>query len=837
MQFSPSFSWWMAALALAVAVTVIIFAYRRTGKPLSRRLSATLITLRVVSVGLLLICLLEPTLIAREEVHRKANLLVLVDDSQSISLTDVDRRTGISVPRIDAVKEALVYREKGAMTDLADRFDIQFYQFSSDCVYVEKLNPTASGTLTDIGKAISKAAGEWRGQLTAGIVLVTDGGNNSGESPAEIVRQVGMPIHTVGIGSTEMPRDIRVAKVEVSPIAYADHLLPVRAAIKSSGYDGREVQVSLVADEGRTQGSSLLDSVSLTLDSQNGEQTVELQLKPQQEGIFNFSITVPAAPEELTAQNNVYPFFVKVVKAKLNVLYIDGRPRWEYTFLKRALQRDPNIELTYLVATKQNGYYPTQESQKARGSEGQLSDSPALRLSGLYDVLILGDISPSFFSSEQLNVINNFVEDRGGSVIFLGGKHSLGRGGVGESILRGMLPIQIGPGGARQVRGAFSPVLTSDGLRHSITRLSDDQMENIAIWRDLPALTQFYEGEGIKLGATVLAEHQRERRQQVIAFQRYGNGIVLMIASDSLWRWAFGAYPFGGDDSHYRRFWSGTIRWLASIRTKADLVNVETDKGSYHRDEKVRVTAYVYDESYAPVTDAQLKARISILDTRLSMPDAGEGKAPAEPYPVSSTKFTSDGSGRYSAEFTPARDGHYEIQVEAHHAGRLLGENSTEFIVQTTALEFQKTQLEEAFLRNLADISGGSYHHLKDISDLPSSIEELSDTYTFVRERGLWDNGIILMIAVALLGTEWLLRKRKGLVDFSLKKARRLASRLSGFPAFRLSGFLVLSLAFAVLSLAQDEDRFVIARVKYGGGGDWYVGQTQIPNLQEVSRQ
>jgi len=745
----------MAALGLAAAATVIMFAYRRTGKPLSRRLSATLITLRVVSVGLLLICLLEPTLVAREEVHRKANLLVLVDDSQSMSLTDVDRQTGMSVPRIDAIEEALISNEKGVMADLADRFNMEFYQFSSDCAHVKELTPTASGTLTDIGKAISKAAGEWRGQLTAGIILVTDGGSNSGESPVEIVRQVGVPIHAVGVGSTQIPRDIQVAKVEVSPIAYADHVLPVTAVIRSSGYDGREVQVSLMQGDGQTQGSPLLDSVSLTLDSQEGQQMVDLQLKPQQEGTFNFSVTVPAAPEELTAQNNVHPFFVKVVKTKLKVLYIDGRPRWEYTFLKRALLRDPNIESTCLV----------EAGNASRVTHDVFTTGKELFP---YDVLILGDIGPSFFSNERLNMINDFVEDRGGSVIFLGGKHSLCRGGIGESALRGMLPIEIGPGGARQVRGAFSPILTRDGLRHPVTRLSDDQMENAAIWRDLPALTQFYEGAGIKLGATVLAEHERSgesRVRPVIVFQRYGNGIVLMITSDGLWRWAFGAYPFGGDDSHYRRFWSGTIRWLASIHTEADLVNVQTDKGSYHRDEKVHVTAYVYDESYTPVNDAQLKAQISILDRSVARDQSiVTGELETRDYPASSVKFTSDGSGRYSAEFIPARDGHYKIHVEAHHAGGLLGKDSTEFMVQTTALEFQNTQLEEAFLRNLADVSGGSYHHLRDISDLPSSIKEVSDTYIFIRERGLWDNGIVLMIVVALLGTEWLLRKRKGLV-------------------------------------------------------------------------
>ncbi len=268
---------------LVVAVIIITFAYRRTDKPLSRRLRAILITLRVASVCLLLICLLEPTITAREEIQRKAYLHVLVDDSQSMSVTDPND----TVARIDAVKEAFAPGENSLMAELADSFNVQLYQFDSDCTDVEGLNPTAEGTLTDIGKALARAASESRGQLTAGIILISDGGSNSGGNPLEIARQADVPIYTVGVGSTEKPRDIQVAKVEVSPIAYADHLLPVRAVIKSSGYDGQVVKVSLIQGGEQVQGSPLLDSISLTLDSQSGEQSVDLQLKPQQEGTFN----------------------------------------------------------------------------------------------------------------------------------------------------------------------------------------------------------------------------------------------------------------------------------------------------------------------------------------------------------------------------------------------------------------------------------------------------------------------------------------------------------------------------------------------------------------------
>jgi len=318
-----SLPWWIAVAALAIAVVFIIFTYRRTEKPLNWRLKLALIALRVISICLILFCLLEPTIIAREAIRRKANLLVLVDNSQSMSLTDA----GDNATRIDAVREALITHKPSVLTELADRFDVQLYQFSSDASRVEEPTSKAEGTLTDMGKAISKVADEWKGQPTAGIVLITDGGNNSGEDPVEITQQTGLPIYTIGVGSTQTPRDIQIAKVDASPIAYQDHTLPVRAIIRSNGYDGREIRVSLMQD------NELKDSVSLKLNSQSGDQIVNLQIKPQQEGTFSYTVSIPIAPDEITPRNNIYPFSVKDVKTKLKVLYIDGRPRWEYTFL------------------------------------------------------------------------------------------------------------------------------------------------------------------------------------------------------------------------------------------------------------------------------------------------------------------------------------------------------------------------------------------------------------------------------------------------------------------------------------------------------------------------
>lgn len=731
MRFSFSFPLWIAAFILTAATIIIIIAYRNTDKPLGRTLKFVLIALRIGALCLVLLCLLEPTIKTQKTAERKTKLIFLMDDSQSMSLKD----PGDSISRIEAVKNAFSSKDSNFLDQVAKKFSLIFYQFSNDLQSVDELNLTAQGTITDIGKALSKTSNEWRGQPASGIVLVTDGGNNAGENPLEGARLSGIPIYTVGVGDPKMPKDVQITRIDVNPIAYAGHILPIKAMIKSSGYNGQEVKIDLSSE---SEKGRVLDSVSIKLNSQL-EQAVDLQLRPRQEGVFSFSVSMPSFSDEITQKNNSFQFFIKVVKAKLKVLYVDAGPRWEFTFLNRALLRDPNIEITSLVF-KKNPKSPEGPVPKLPNTQKELFN---------YDILILGDINQNFFNPEQLRIVKSFVESKGGSIVFLGGKNSLGRGGFGESILRDMLPIEISPAGTRPVSGAFNPILTQEGMRHPLTRLRDDEAENTSIWRDLPALNRLYVGNDIKVGAIVLAEHQRERGQPVIAFQRYGKGMVLLIASDTLWRWAFGGYSFGNDDSYYRRFWSGAIRWFASMLTEADLVRIEADKGSYYKDEKVLLTAYIYDENYAPLDGIELKAEAQINEVETQIISG----------------FKPDGRGKYSNEFIPNKDGKYKIMIEGVQSGKSLGKGSTEFIVQPTILEFQEPQLREDLLKNIADVSGGSYIHLKDISNLSNVIKEKSfEPYAFINERGIWDNVIVLIIAIGILAAEWLLRKRNGLV-------------------------------------------------------------------------
>jgi len=627
-----------------------------------------------------------------------------------------------------------------------------------------KLPISADGTLTDLGGAISKSVNDWKGQPTAGVVLLTDGRDNSGSGVAlsrPNVANLDVPIYPVGIGNSVAPKDVKLGKIEVSPVAYVGHNVPVNVTLINSGYDGEKIQVNLLPAS--SQGKKVVDAAFVTLSKDVPQQTISYEITPQKEGNFGYSVLVPALPDEFTTENNQASFFLKVIKSQLRVLYIDSRPRWEYAFLKRALLRDPNIEADCVILSQKSlarlrgtllantGKYYPQETRK-RVAEvpdfgNQRFPNTAAGLNA-YDVLILGDMQPSNFTAQQLQFIKDFVEQRGKAIIFLGGKRSLGRNGFGKGELQNLLPVIIPPNGCFARDEDFNPSLTTEGFYHPIARLGDSRQKNEAAWRDLPPLTLSYIGARLRAGASVLAEYRQVRSAPIIVFQRYGNGKSLLIATDSLWNWDFGIRAFKEEADYYHRFWAQTIRWMAT-RADAKLVNADTNKRIYNLNEEVHIIARIYNESYLPTSQAQLSIEVT--------PPRGT------PYHIPGNVDT-EVEGLYSAKFRATEKGTYKITVAASLGGVELGTDSVEFVVEIPLVEFETPQLNEELLEKLAASSAGSYTKLEEVKSLPQKIKNVGETIVETHEIDLWDNPIVLIIIVGILGAEWILRKWKGLV-------------------------------------------------------------------------
>ena len=753
MRFTYLWPWWAVALGLIIMAGVTAYGYLRLNRPLSQRFRALLIGLRILAAFVLLICLLEPVLIERKDITPPTNLLVLADTSQSMQLKDAEL-AGQPSTRLDLVNRILFNSASHFLPTLTDRFDVHLYRFDKQSHQISgETSPLeAVGGLTDIATSIDDASKEWRGQLLAGIILLTDGAHNASTSVVEQVTETQIPIYAVGVGDPEPPRDLKLSRVEVSPVAYTEHDVPIRVTVDHIGYSGSQTRISLMMD------NQVVDAVPMTLTTEP-KQTIEFALNPQEEGIFQYEVSVPVLEGELTAENNTRAFPLKVVKTKLRVLYIEGQPGWEYAFLKRALERDPNIDATCVILSSKspnqlrgtllaryNRYYP-QTTQRSRIPQFSKTLDDLL----FYDVLIIGDLRPSTLTLQQHTAIVDFVEKEGKAVIFLGGRNSLGHDGFRKTKLAALLPIVIPVNGCYVRDEDFSLRLTQQGMYHPITRLGDTQAKVEALWRDLPPLSRRLGGFELKGGATTLAEYHSDRNQTtlpIVIFQRSGLGKSLLIAAEGLWNWGFGVWNFKDEDDTYPRFWGQMIRWMAT-RTDTKRINVTTDLTTYSVGDEVQIIAYAYNESYQPMVAADLMIEVT-------PPDGKHFQVP--------TSVNSQSLGTYRAQFRTTQKGAHHIQASGVDRSVSLGEDSTEIFVESPLAEFENPQLNENLLKQMAANTGGHYTPIADAASLPDKIKPVQESVFAIQERDLWDNPIVLIFAVGFLGTEWFLRMRRGLV-------------------------------------------------------------------------
>jgi len=783
MRFTYFLPGWAVVLGIGIVTGVTVFVYLRMTQSIQPRYRFLLIAMRVSAASILLCCLLAPVIIEKKDITPPTHLSILVDTSKSMNLVDASTRD-TSVSRLSQVNQLLFNGQKRFLQDLRDRFEVHLYPFDTglhqNVLLPKDLDAEAlpafepNGALTDIAAAIGEAAAAWKGQNTAGILLITDGGHNSGQFPVEDVTALNVPVYAIGVGSVEPPKDIQIQHIDYTPIAYTNHESIIRVTVVQTGYTGKTTRLSLREMTRKT----LVDTATLTFNqssnatptSDTTKQVVELKLTPQVEGNFQYTVELPVLDGELTEANNQKTFSIKVVKAKLNVFYLEGRPRWEYTYLKRALQRDPDIEATCAILLKNkakrfpptgsvlsrlDGYYP----QTTPTSETPIFPETQTQLSK-YDVLILGDLGEEHLTTTQQRAIVDFVEVQGKPVIFLPSRRMLGMNGLRNTELAQLLPIEIPRNGCRRHDTEFIVQPTLSGMFHPMLQLMDAQQtqtstlasNNAAAWRNMPALSRSFSGFRLRGGATPLME--TGRGAPILILQRTGLGKSLLIAAEGLWNWDFGVNTFRDTTYQdlYSRFWAQVLRWMAT-NTDDEKLHLTTDADSYAIGDTATVTAYLYSEAYrATQTDATVQFEV--------VPPEG---ATFQLQIRGITETATDTGNLYSAQFSLLQNGTYRIRATARTANQTLGEDRIDIHVHPQLAELEAPQLNEDLLKKLTSETNGTYFAMADAEALPQNVAKVQNSVFVDAERELWSHPLILIAVVGLLGTEWFLRKRIGL--------------------------------------------------------------------------
>jgi hypothetical protein len=763
-------------LALLAVVVFVVLMYRRAGT-MGRFGRAALGSMRVVVLGLLILMLFEPMLGAEMNVTLRRMVLMLVDRSASMQIRDareetadlreaalatgrlsyerpdaplpMDAQAAVStIARIDLARAALGNEQLNLVGRIEENHRLRAFTFGEQVAGLGEqegeLLPTieaieADAEVTRLGAAIEEVVSRFAGQPIAGVVLLSDGGSNQGIDPIEVagrLREREIPLYPVGVGLPDPP-DIAVKRVILQDIVFPQDTVPMRVQIRSTGYEGQPIQMTVRLD-GRRIGEK-----QVVLES--GVQFVELAFVPGEEhtGRRQVDIELTRMPNETSTENNFARQAIRVIDEKIKVLYIEGKPRWEFRYLRGVLLRDDRLEVKFIMTEG--------DADLARYSPDHLASFPTGAAQAFeYDLVLIGDVPSWYFTKPQLERIEQLVRERSGSLLMLAGSQynpSSYRGTVLEPLLPVRLPERGSP--SEPVGDTVHPVVSEAGERSSIVRLDADPDVNAELWARVRPIAHVPRVREAKPGATVLMElsdtEARRRPYPLIAWQRYGSGKCLFVGTDSLWR-----LRFKRGDTLHARFWAQSIQFLTLSRllSGSNRITIETDRSHYRTGQRVSVFANVLDEAWEPVEAGEYTVYLE----RANAPGASEAlELSAVP----------DTPGLFQGYYAVEEAGHYTVrppQADAPIA------NTAEFDVQRVSLEQREPAMQQAMLAKAAELSGGQYLGLADLDELPDLLQGEPRTTVRRIERSLWDLPAVYIVIVVLLGLEWALRRRANLV-------------------------------------------------------------------------
>jgi uncharacterized membrane protein len=723
---------WLFVLFIAAAVAGAYYAYKSVARD---KYSVGLVALRAITFTLLAFIFLRPVLNISTVLPQESYLAVVMDNSESMKIKDDGK-----VARSEALQKQL--ETTNFIKRLNDKFKTRLYRFDSTAERIERTDQLSfTGKRTRLESATDLLQQELGTVPLSGVVLITDGGDNASKQWTESLSKLEarhIPFYTVGVGSESVIRDAEVVKVSAPRSTLKESTAVVDVSYRSHGFSGRKATMYV-----RENGVLLkTEQVTLPPDGEISETTIDLPVKNEGTRLFSFSLE---AADDRIPENNSLDALVEIKNDHPQILYIEGEPRWEFRYIRRALLDDPNIRLVTLLRSSPNKFYRQGLDKEETLAEGFPKKKEELFA---YKGLIFGSIESTFFSQEQLKMVVDFVSNRGGGFMMLGGRNSYSAGHYENSPIADILPVQLAAGDRTPVIGPVKMVVTDYGRTHPLMKLAPDIEGNVVkSWSDLPPVNDYNRTLDAKIGGIVLARGQPVQKGGaepiLLAYQRYGRGRTMALTTGSTWHWQM---EMDYKDQTHEMFWKQTLRWLVS--TSPDPVMITTDKDTYLPGETVRLSADISNKNFERMNNAKVVAKVT-------NPDGLTETIPLD--------WTGSAEGTYQAELNATGTGAYHVEVEAAQASENLGSNHTAFQVQDRPVEFYDPALNTRLLQSVATSTGGKYYPLSKMGDIVDDAQYIDSPTSFIEQKELWDVPLLFMLLCISLGGEWFWRKRKGL--------------------------------------------------------------------------
>jgi uncharacterized membrane protein len=736
------------AASLLVGVVLACWGVRREAAPWRR---VALWSLRILSGLCALFFLTEPGLRRLQVARVKHRVAVLVDRSASMAFPAEPH----GVSRSEVVAKA-IEALGGQMSALQERYAFETLGFDPELSTVTVDNLRAQPALahrTDLLGAIRalKASESGGARQLAGVIVFSDGADNVDLAgglmgrPKQTLEQLGIPVTTVAVGKSGFT-DLAIDAIRVDDFAFVRNSISAEVEVHGRGFANQAVQ-AVVKREGQVVASR-----TVTFTEADETQTVKFTFTPDQTGRFVYTVSLPVFPDEVVTENNVRSFALKVIRDRVRVLLVAGRPSWDERFLRGVLKADANVELiSFYILRNQLDESGVIDDQRELSLIPFPREEIFQKKIDTFDVIIVlnfGHEDQGVSLAAYRRDIETYVQ-KGGAFAYLGGDRSFGESQSPVNPFESVMPVATA--GAADVQ-PFVAKLTTQGLSHPITALGSGAATNEGTWALLPAVT------GINLtrpqpGATVLLAHPSlvvdGQPAPLLTIAEMGRGRTLALTTDATWAWAFSSNARGTPTRVYERFWNNAIRWLVRDPDLTS-ISVTADPSSVEPGKPVGVAVVARQSDYQPAAHAKVVVDLVDADgNRLIGQQTGEASA--------------DGTVRL--EFAPPPAGAYKVIGRAFQGDKSLGESTDAVAVRAVGPELADARVNTELLQSIANSTGGAFFESPDFSfsDVPLKEPPLTEVGR-AKDQPLWDRWYWLTALVVTLGLEWAVRRRFGYV-------------------------------------------------------------------------
>ncbi|MGB8853690.1 MAG: glutamine amidotransferase, partial [Pirellulales bacterium] len=736
-------------------------------------------SLALTCLGMLLLAaaLVDPRWQRRRPRPGENTVAVLVDDSRSLSVHDA----GEERSRFEKIRESLTAESIPWLERVAEDFDVRRFVFDARLRSVSDFGGlSGEGTQSALLAALAGLKDRLADRPVAGVVVFTDGvatdADLAGFDPAGLP-----PLHFVPLGSGAGLTDLAIRQLTVATTAFEDAPATITAEVEAVGLAGDKVTAELCDEQGR-----VLEAQALPLAAGGRPPAFRFQFKPAQPGCSFHQVRVAApgggaARAEATDLNNRRWVAVDRGAGPYRILYVGGRPNWNYKFLERSLAEDDQVQLTALlrIATREAKFdfrgragessNPLFRGFDRVGEETERHDQPVIVRLGTatpeefrdgfpktaaelfpFHAVILGDVEAAFFTPEQHELLERFVAERGGGLVMLGGQESFADGGYGRTPVGRMLPVSLEdserPRGVDAAAAAVRFDLTREGLLQPWARLRTTEPDEATRIREMPSFTTLNRQASVKPGAAVIAEAVVDgRRWPAIVTQRFGRGRTLAVTIGDLWRLQLERTDAQRDRDELGKTWRQMIRALiADVPGRLD-VQVRPKSAGDPTLQEIEVRAW--NAEFEPLDQAAVEVTVT-------RPDGTSFTQTLEPSLAE--------PGLSTATLVVRQSGPWRVAARAGQGSDAIA-GQAGWVADLDAGEFRQVAPDLALLERLAAQTKGSIVPEAELgrwaARLPLAPAPVSEPVS----DPLWHQPWYLLAIVACFAGDWGLRRWKGM--------------------------------------------------------------------------